>query len=248
MDCPVVPSAMASSSLPVPRSAVDPRAWLLGLVVGGGLLTFGNLLLFLGPLGWVVSGSDALFVLRFPGTMAVSSSWLFLILATALVPSTPSAGGRRLRARLGLSLFAAILGFVAGLATLPFAFPQREGGLLFDVLWQYIASYGYFPYVPSVFAPIGLGHAGFTVTASRGFALRRDRDLAGIGAVFLAASSLVALTIQLAGGFDGAAYLLVGGLLPGYGLMTLVALREFGHSAIAGPSRGPATPSQGPSP
>lgn len=150
------------------------------------------------------------------------------------------------RAAAVLSAALGLPGFVVGMASLPWAFPARVSSFFCAYEWECLL-YGWFPYVPTVFAAVVVSHAAVAGIAGGqcrdGAAARRLRA----AAVILILVSLVSLMAQFAGAFHGWAWGLVGLTAPGYLVAVAGAWRESRARATATPSPDPGGPSRGPS-
>lgn len=91
--------------------------------------------------------------------------------------------------------FISLLGFVAGLLTLPLFFPDDPN------TWHYFPPWlGSFPHLPTVFGPLALANGGIFILASRDFTGGNSKvaAVAGGAVLFLLASS--GITLQVSGG------------------------------------------------
>jgi hypothetical protein len=170
-------------------------------------------MLLVGPVIWLLgSGTDA-FILRFPAIVVHFVGWMFL-LASLKAVSTGSGVARR---RMVRGMFATwMLWFVAalgGIATLPLAFPELYCTIIcLPRGWLLLP---YFPYVPSVFAPVIACHAAFFLLESKFLGPLPARVLTR-SALFLVIFAVGSIAIQAASLFSGWAYLLAGLTAPGY--------------------------------
>jgi len=174
------------------------RSWW---ILAAGCLAAGSFLLLIPVVVWQSGGGTGVFVLRFAAIGIHGLAWMFLGLAITGTPRPAPAA---------VAYLLSIVSFVVGLATIGLALPERTGGMLNLRLGDRLLWEVFFPYVPSVFAPVVAAHGVvFLVAAPSPSSSLRIRQIA-LGSVALFVTSAVALTVQFAGGFEGVAYALAG--------------------------------------
>lgn len=235
--------ARASSA----QSLTELIGWPRMLAFANLLLACSAILLVLPVAGvYALDSSDFQFALVVDLFFTALCVWpLFLAAVIAFAESGGEIPGIR-RAAAVLSAALGLLGFVVGMASLPWAFPARVSSFFCAYEWECLL-YGWFPYVPTVFAAVVVSHAAVAGIAGGqcrdGAAARRLRA----AAVILILVSLVSLMAQFAGAFHGWAWGLVGLTAPGYLVAVAGAWRESRARATATPSPDPGGPSRGPS-
>ena len=174
------------------------RSWW---ILAAGFLASGSFLLLIPVVIWRSGGGTGAFILRFAAIGIHGLAWMFLGLAVRGTPKPAPAT---------IAYILSIVGFFVGLATIGLALPQRTGGLFNLRLGDRLLWDTFFPYVPSVFAPVVAAHATvFLVTAgSARDSPRRQRIVLGSAVLFAIAG--IALVVQMAGWFGGIAYTLAG--------------------------------------
>ena len=201
-----------------PASTENLRPQIAFVFWGTLALGFGSALLLPGPLVWLFGGGTSAFVLRIPAVVMHFVGWMFLLVSLKAFPLDSARFRRRLLDRLfAIWMFWFVAAFL-GIGTLPLAFPELYCTIFCIPLgWRLLP---YFPFVPSVFAPVVVGHAIFFWLESRmlGAIPRRTVTRA---AQFLGGLAVTSIVIQAAGLFSGWAYLLAGLTAPGYFLAAI---------------------------
>lgn len=187
------------------------------------LLATGSLLLLLGPLMWILGdiywgywwgGFD----FTLPGMMAHFLGWVILGVAVHRLHLGLPRERQMVAAAMMWAFAASTLGFVAGMFTLPLAFPERAY-FIFTV-WSLYLRFGLFPDVPSVYSPVVMAHAALYLIASRIHPSGRERNLLVGGALFLLLFVVTSLAVQV-------------WLWVDVWVWTLAGISAVGYSAIA---------------
>jgi len=191
-------------------------------------LAFGSALLVPGPIVWLLGGGTTFFVLRIPAVFVHFVGWMLLLTSLKAFPADSLPFHGRLRRRM-LAIW--IVWFVAaliGIGTLPLVFPELYCTIICVPLgWRLLP---YFPFVPSVFAPVVACHAAFLLMESRLLGPPPARIVTR-AALILSALAVTSIAIQAAGGFSRWAYLLAGLTAPGYVLAATGLLRAKREAA-----------------
>src|SRR2546421_4205692 len=154
------PEAHGQPMLPErPASTDDLRPHIAFIFWGTFALGFGSALLLPGPLVWLFGGGTNAFALRIPAVVIHFVGWMFVLVSLKAFPLNSVRSHRRLFDGL-LAIW--IFWFVAaliGIGTLPWVFPDLYCTIIcLPRGWLLLP---YFPFVPSVFAPLVLRHAIF---------------------------------------------------------------------------------------
>lgn len=215
------PSLLAGLGWPRPLSLAN-----LVFAVGCGLL-------FLGIVASLAFGSAALDLLRWAGLLLmVFWAWPVLLLSVAAFAETEEDVPRSYRAAAILVVIGALAGCVAGMVV-PAVVLRAVGGE--SVLaWEAVVSSGLFMYVPTVFAPILLGHAGLALLAAQASRVAAARDGFRSGAIVLLAVSAVSLALEFLGVLPGWPLAIVGVAAPGYYFIGASARQEARGRASGG--------------
>ncbi|HTD81356.1 MAG TPA: hypothetical protein VK723_04310 [Thermoplasmata archaeon] len=208
---------MVASESPTWFVPTVERFWPPGLLAGG------SALLLVAPLVWLTRQETGAF--RFMTPLAV---FIHLIAWVGVLGGAKTDGTR-------VAGWASVIGFAAGLLTLPQAFPETVYGMIDRPLWMVILPF--FPYIPSVFGPVVVAHAAYFVVDRRDWgAPFTPRFLSGVALLLIVSGT--ALGLQLTGRFGGVAYLAAGLTSPGYALVAWDALREPSPSRVDGSESG----------
>ena len=183
------------------------RFWPPGLLAGG------SALLLVAPLVWLTDNRPDAFCSTTPLAVLIHMIAWVGVLGGAKTDWTRLAG------------WSSVVGFAAGLLTLPQAFP---GAVPFSPYSPFVFG---LPYIPSVFGPVVVAHAAYFVIDRREWGVPfTPRFLAGVGLLLIVSGT--ALVLQLTGRFGGVAYLAAGLTSPGYALVAWDALREPSPSRV----------------
>jgi len=213
------PEAHGQPMLPEgPASGDDLRPHIAFIFWGTFALGFGSTLLLPGPIVWLFGGGTNAFVLRIPAVVIHFVGWMFVQASLKAFPLDSVPSRRRLQDKLFAIWMFWLVAAIIGIGTLPLAFPELyctiiclpEGWLLLP----------YFPFVPSVFAPVALGHAIFFRLESKMLGAIPTRTVTR-AAQLLGGLAVTSIVIQAAGLFSGWAYLLAGLTAPGYFLAAI---------------------------
>ncbi len=213
--------------IPGPASTDDLSRQIALVFWGSFALGFGSTLLLPGPLVWLFGGGITAFVLRIPAVVIHFLGWMFLLASLKAFPLVSVPFRRRLLDGLFATWMFWFVAAIIGIGTLPLAFPDLyctiiclpEGWLLLP----------YFPFVPSVFAPVVLGHTFFFRLESKLFGPVAARTVTS-AAQLLGGLAVTSIVIQAAGLFSGWAYLLAGLSAPGY-LLGAIGFRRAWREA-----------------
>src|SRR5205814_8517533 len=162
-----------------PASTENLRPQIAFVFWGTFALGFGSALLLPGPLVWRFGGGTDAFVLRIPAVVTHVVGWMFLLASLKAFPLDSAPFGRRLLDRLFVIWMFWFVAALVGIGTLPLVFPELYCTIICVPLgWRLLP---YFPFVPSVFAPVVVGHAIFFRLESRmlGPPCRPDREESG---------------------------------------------------------------------
>lgn len=108
-------------------------------------------------------------------------------------------------------------------------------GFFLGLAWVNLLTQGFFGYIPTVYAPIFLGHAALAMVLSRSCRVPATRERFLDGAAVLAGVAILALFFQFSGTLNGWAQAVVGLALPGYVLVALAGQEEV-RQRISGAS------------
>ena len=196
------------------HGSIDDLRPQIALVFWGTFaLGFGSALLLPGPLVWLLGGETSSFALRIPAVVIHLVGWMFLLAAVKAFPLDSGPFRRRLQDGLFATWMFWFVAAIIGIGTLPLAFPELYCTIIcLPRGWLLLP---YFPFVPSVFAPVVLGHAFFFRMESRLLGPLPARTVTR-AAQILSGLAVTAIVIQASGLFSGWAYLLAGFTAPGY--------------------------------
>src|SRR6266566_5147181 len=196
-----------------PASTDDLRPHIAFIFWGTFALGFGSALLLPGPIVWLFGGETNAFVLRIPAVVIHFVGWIFLLASLKAFPLDSVRSRRRLQNKLFAIWMFWFVAALIGIGTLPLAFPELYCTIIcLPGGWLLLP---YFPFVPSVFAPVVLGHAIFFRLESRLLGVIPARTVTR-AAQLLGGLAVASIVIQAAGLFSGSAYLLAGLTAPGY--------------------------------
>lgn len=186
----------------------------IGFVFYGTLaLGFGSSLLLIGPLVWLLGGGTAAFVLRFPAVAVHFVGWMLLLASLKAFPPASDAAHRRLAHGMLAIWFLWFVASLVGIATMPFLLPELYCTIIcLPRGWLLLP---YFPFVPSVFAPVVVSHAAFFLLESKLLGPLPARIVTR-AAQILGGLAVISIAIQAVDQFSGWAYLLAGLTTPGY--------------------------------
>ena len=211
-----------------PASTENLRPQIAFVFWGTFALGFGSALLLPGPLVWRFGGGTDAFVLRIPAVVTHFVGWMFLLASLKAFPLDSAPFGRRLLDRLFAIWMFWFVAALVGIGTLPLVFPELYCTIICVPLgWRLLP---HFPFVPSVFAPVVVGHAIFFRLESRMLGPIAARTVTR-AALLLGGLALTSIVIQAAGLFSGWAYLLAGLTAPGYFLAAIGFNRAWREAA-----------------
>jgi hypothetical protein len=222
--------------------AVDPVGSVLWYR-GARFFASGSGFLLLGGLAWAGRNVDQVSLGFFWPITAFAlvshlAGWITIGRAAIGERSVPSVRSDSSKALLG-AYAVSLIGLAVGLLTLPLAFPNVGW---FGPSWVWIFMFGFFPYEPSVFAPVVIVHAALFLLRSRSLGNRLAFALVSAGCVELCLAAGLGLASQLSrGGFLGSSgVLLAGSTCLGYGCIALAWRSELGRRLVNSPTGPPA--------
>jgi len=197
-----------------PPAKDDLRPQIALVFWGTFALSFGSALLLPGPIVWLLGGGTNAFVLRIPAVVIHFVGWMFLLASLRAFPLDSVPSRRRLQDKLFAIWMFWFVAAIIGIGTLPLAFPEMYC-TIFCLPRGWLLLLPYFPFVPSIFAPVVLGHAIFFRLESRMLGPIPARTVTR-AAQLLGGLAVTSIVIQAAGLFSGWAYLFAGFTAPGY--------------------------------
>jgi len=211
-----------------PPAKDDLRPQIALVFWGTFALSFGSALLLPGPIVWLLGGGTNAFVLRIPAVVIHFVGWMFLLASLKAFPLDSARFRRRLVDRLFAVWMFWFVAVLVGIGTLPLAFPELYCTIIcIPEGWRLLP---YFPFVPSVFAPVVVGHAIFFRLESRMLGPVAARTVTR-AAQLLGGMAVTSIVIQAAGLFSGWAYLLASLTAPGYFLAAIGFNRAWRDAA-----------------
>lgn len=172
---------------------------------------------------WLLSGDSTGFVIAVPAAAILVYAWVGL---GEDIRALPRGRERRRRKKAMWTAYGILWpAFVLGMLTLPLALSGQLGGGALPDPWGHLLL-GPFLYVPTVFAPMALGHAAIFGLGGRFLGVGRASRLTAVGTVILIAVAALGLGLQVQGLFPVWGFFLVGSLGFGYLAIGLATSRS----------------------